>query len=255
LFACIALVMSVLVALPAEAGAMTAVERARHDRRQAAREVAQLRRLLHAETRAHRDRVSLAELVRFRGGDVLDDARWAKIVQTTRRHSRRQSVSLVRLRRRVEHRVQVLTRRRDNLAGWLERVAIFRACPVEGFTHIYDDFGKVVRLPKVPVHRHMGADITAPIGAPIRAPFDGYATSSSSPLGGLQVTVRGALGSVFNAHLSRPGRLGWVHAGTVIGYVGATGDATAPHDHLEWHPGHGGAVDPYPLLAMACLPV
>jgi murein DD-endopeptidase MepM/ murein hydrolase activator NlpD len=255
LFACVALVLSVLLALPAEAGAITAVERAQRERRQAAREVAQLRRFLRAETRAHRDRVSLAELVRFRGGNALDDARWAKIVQTTQRHSRRQSVSLVRLRRRVDHRVDVLTRRRDSLAGWLERVAIFRVCPVEGFTHIYDDFGEMVRLPKVPVHRHMGSDITAPVGAPIRAPFDGYATSSSSPLGGLQVTVRGALGSVFNAHLSGLGRLGYVRAGTVIGYVGATGDATAPHDHIEWHPGHGGAVDPYPLLAMACLPV
>ena len=88
-------------------------------------------------------------------------------------------------------------------------------------------------------HVHMGSDIEAPTWTPIRAPFDGYASSSSSPLGGYQVYVRGDLGYVFNAHLIAYGDLGWVRAGTIIGYVGATGDSTAPHDHFEWHPWHG----------------
>jgi hypothetical protein len=33
-----------------------------------------------------------------------------------------------------------------------------------------------------------------------------------------------------------------------------SGDATDPHDHIEWHPNDGLAVDPYALLAAACLP-
>ena len=66
--------------------------------------------------------------------------------------------------------------------------------------------------------------------------------------------MKGDAGYVYNAHLIGLERLGWVETGDVVGYVGATGDATAPHDHLEWHPWDGDAVDPYPLLVAACLP-
>jgi murein DD-endopeptidase MepM/ murein hydrolase activator NlpD len=98
----------------------------------------------------------------------------------------------------------------------------------------------------------MGSDVEAPSWTPIRAPFDGYAWGSSSPLGGYQVRVRGDRGYVFIAHLYGYGDLGWVSAGTTVGYVGSTGLSTAPHAHVEWHPWDGGAVDPYYLLRLSC---
>jgi murein DD-endopeptidase MepM/ murein hydrolase activator NlpD len=88
-------------------------------------------------------------------------------------------------------------------------------------------------------------------------------------LGGNAVIVRGAAGYVYNAHLDHYGSLGSVTAGTVVGYVGDSGDAQggATHDHFEWHPnvlpsplwtspyGYSdidGAIDPYPYLNQVC---
>jgi murein DD-endopeptidase MepM/ murein hydrolase activator NlpD len=140
----------------------------------------------------------------------------------------------------------------------------FRVCPV-GSPHAYvDSFG----APRVG-HVHAGNDLMSPEGTPIYAPFSGQASSSNSSLGGISVYVYGAEGYVFNAHLSRVGQLGSVSAGTVVGYVGSTGNAAggSPHDHFEWHPksipsnpyrspyGYteiSGAIDPFPYLNQVC---
>jgi peptidoglycan hydrolase CwlO-like protein len=147
---------------------------------------------------------------------------------------------------------------------------VLKVCPVDPPRSFGDGFG----APRSAggFHLHMGVDIIAPLGTPIRAPFDGVARSSYNTLGGNAVYVTGATGFVYNAHLSAysANSNGPVHAGEVIGYVGWTGDAQGGvyHDHFEYHPnvipqnwpasayGYSvidGAINPYPLLVQACL--
>jgi murein DD-endopeptidase MepM/ murein hydrolase activator NlpD len=148
--------------------------------------------------------------------------------------------------------VKDLIGRRADVRSWIAQWGILERCPLRGTFEITDNFGVMVRIKGVPPHIHQGNDIMAAYGTPIVAPFDGRAETASNELGGLAVKVFGARGYVYNAHLERFGKLGAVQAGDVIGYVGATGDAGGPHDHFEWHPGNGAAVDPNPYLSVSC---
>jgi peptidoglycan hydrolase CwlO-like protein len=150
-------------------------------------------------------------------------------------------------------------------SGW---AGTLKVCPVEQPRAYGDGFG----APRYAggYHLHAGVDIMAPLGTPIYATFDGYATQTPNGLGGLAVQVRGAPGYTYNAHLSAYSEhsTGPVSAGDVIGYVGSTGDAgDANHNHFEFHPNSfptswpasyygytvvGGALNPYPLLVDAC---
>jgi murein DD-endopeptidase MepM/ murein hydrolase activator NlpD len=127
---------------------------------------------------------------------------------------------------------------------------VLRVCPVDEPMSYTDNW----HAPRWTggFHLHEGIDIFAPWGTPIRAPFDGTAVPADNPLGGIAVKVYGETGYVYNAHLSAYGQLGQVHAGDVIGYVGSTGDASGPHDHFEYHPGNGEAVNPFPFLNAVC---
>jgi murein DD-endopeptidase MepM/ murein hydrolase activator NlpD len=220
------------------------VELARTARRQQARTEAGLRRRIAAIKRAsEKPSVAGAHTENDRGPATVTAGRLLVIAR-----DRLRSIG-----HRTWRRLHALHTRYATLQSWLDHAGILRVCPVPSFTEISDTFGAMVRLPHVPVHRHEGDDIGAPLGVPILAPFDGVASSSQDKLGGLTVKVAGAAGSVYNAHLSRLGQLGSVRAGAVIGYVGATGDATGPHDHFEWHPDDGLAVDPHALLLAACV--
>jgi len=127
----------------------------------------------------------------------------------------------------------------------------FRVCPVDEPRAYSNDWG----APRSGGRSHEGTDILAPRGTPIRAPFDGTVKANSSGRGGKQVRVYGSEGYVFNAHLDRhAGVSGFVKAGTVIGYVGNSGNASGgpTHNHFEWHPRNGGAVNPFRYLNKVC---
>jgi peptidoglycan LD-endopeptidase LytH len=129
----------------------------------------------------------------------------------------------------------------------------FYWCPVDPPRSYVDDFG----APRVG-HTHQGNDIFAPEGTPIRAPFAGMAEESYNSLGGLSVHVYASANAdyVYNAHLVRYAGVDGqqVPPGSIIGFVGTTGNAagTPPHDHFEYHPGGGSAVSPYVYLNEVC---
>jgi murein DD-endopeptidase MepM/ murein hydrolase activator NlpD len=143
---------------------------------------------------------------------------------------------------------------RDEVLDVIAKYRPFAVCPVQGPVAIADDFGIWVHHTKKEGgdHVHQGNDMMAAAGTPIVAPFDGVAVNARNPIGGLAVKVYGEYGYVYNAHLSAYGQLGPVETGDVIGYVGATGNTNANHDHFEWHPDNGPAVDPHEFLLKVC---
>jgi murein DD-endopeptidase MepM/ murein hydrolase activator NlpD len=241
-----------LLAVAVSASAETAVQHHRHQRKQAVRQLHRLRKEQHRILgRLQRERVHAQDLLRIRGRVDLD--RWSPIQRWADRELKSTGRDILRQNRSFRKRVRRYQRSRDAHAAWLSTYAVFEVCPVPGYSVIHDDFGEIVRMPGVKPHVHMGSDVQAPYGSRIVAPFDGYAVASSSVGGGYQVRVYGARGYVYNAHLAAFGHTGTVRAGDTVGYVGSTGSSTAPHDHVEWHPGDGGAVDPYLYLALSCI--
>lgn len=124
-------------------------------------------------------------------------------------------------------------------------------CPVTGPVTFVNDWG----FPRSGGRSHEGNDLFAPRGRPVVATVSGLAVPAIGGLGGNQVRLYGDDGvGYFYTHLDRFGHSGRVSAGTVVGYVGATGNAAGgpPHLHFELHPGGGAAVNPYPRLREAC---
>jgi murein DD-endopeptidase MepM/ murein hydrolase activator NlpD len=165
-----------------------------------------------------------------------------------------QRVELRKLLRQAEALFEQLQDHKDDVIATISKFRPFRVCPMGGPHALSDSFGIVHHHPKNQggTHIHQGIDIAAAVGTPILAPFDGVAEASSNKIGGQAVKVFGQFGYVYNAHLSAFGTLGPVEAGDVIGYTGETGNAHGPHNHFEWHPENGEAVDPYPLLLKIC---
>jgi murein DD-endopeptidase MepM/ murein hydrolase activator NlpD len=107
--------------------------------------------------------------------------------------------------------------------------------------------------------RHEGVDYAAPTGAVVVAPCDGKVVKVGqcwgAAFGSNSVLMKVAGGHLLFAHLSSHScKVGQVlKANEVIGKVGADGNVTGPHLHMELQKGpgwkRGGGLDPKDILA------
>ena len=129
-----------------------------------------------------------------------------------------------------------------------------KTCPVGTPNGFIDSWG----FPRSGGRTHEGVDMFAPMGTPLYAVAQGtiYRVYTNS-LGGLAINLIDDEGNMYYyAHLSaayvKDGQN--VGTGQVIGAVGDSGNArgTPPHVHLQFHPGNGAPVNPYPLAYSLC---
>ena len=122
-------------------------------------------------------------------------------------------------------------------------------CPVPGGRYM-NDWG----FPRSGGRSHAGTDVFASRGTPVRAPASGRVDIATGKIGGKQFRLTTSSGVRFyGSHMDAFGATGQVSAGTVIGYIGDSGNARGsnPHVHFEVHPA-GDAINPFPLLRASC---
>ncbi len=123
--------------------------------------------------------------------------------------------------------------------------------PLDGTNCFY---ANTWQAPRSGTRRHEGVDVIAKAGTPIYAVQRGRIVRSQGSLAGNQVKLVAGDGTYFiYAHLSdyadSAPNGSTVEAGTLIGYVGKTGNTSVNHLHFEVHPSGGKAVDPTALIA------
>nr|WP_246141237.1 M23 family metallopeptidase [Micromonospora olivasterospora] len=101
---------------------------------------------------------------------------------------------------------------------------------------------------------HAGIDFAMPTGTPIHAAAAGTVVKAGDVGDGYGISVFVDHGNGYLTHYAHQSRTAVsvgqrVKAGQVIGYEGATGDATGPHLHFEVHKGQmWNQIDPAPFL-------
>jgi murein DD-endopeptidase MepM/ murein hydrolase activator NlpD len=142
--------------------------------------------------------------------------------------------------------------RRRGAAGGAGAIPGF-ICPVAGPVSFINDWG----FPRSGGRTHKGTDMFAARGTPLVAVLDGTVSFGTGSLGGKTVHLRAANGLRFYyAHLDA-----WaagissgqrVSKGTVVGYVGDTGNARGGSPHLHFGITTNQSVNPYPTVKAAC---
>jgi len=127
------------------------------------------------------------------------------------------------------------------------------ACPVAGNTWFIDTWG----APRSGGRTHKGVDMSGAHGTPLVAMNSGKVRLNWHSAGGRQVYVYSDDGNFYYyAHLSgyasglSNGQR--VDKGQLIGYMGATGNASVSHLHLGMGRIGGAYVNPYPTVRAAC---
>jgi murein DD-endopeptidase MepM/ murein hydrolase activator NlpD len=127
-------------------------------------------------------------------------------------------------------------------------------CPVQGGAAFSNTWG----ARRSGGRTHKGVDMFNARNTPLLAVVDGRIKFSSNSLGGLSTHLYADNGVVYYyTHLeSHPTNISSgqrVSKGTVVGFLGNSGNAryTSPHLHFEIRPG-GVAVNPYPTVRAAC---
>ncbi|MET8350956.1 MULTISPECIES: M23 family metallopeptidase [unclassified Micromonospora] len=100
---------------------------------------------------------------------------------------------------------------------------------------------------------HAGIDLALPSGTPIHAAAAGTVVQAGDASDGYGNSVFVDHGNGYLTHYAHQSRIAVtvgqkVKAGQVIGYEGATGDATGPHLHFEVHQGMWNQIDPAPFM-------
>ena len=124
--------------------------------------------------------------------------------------------------------------------------------PIAGAATFSNDW----MYPRAGGRSHEGIDIFAARRTPVVAVADGTLFNVGwNTLGGWRLWIRDRSGTTYYyAHMDAysPAAVegASVARGTVVGYVGDSGDArgTPTHLHMQIHPGGGGPVPPYPII-------
>ena len=168
---------------------------------------------------------------------AMQDAADEELQAAAERQARQRKAALVALAASAEKQASLIAKN-----AWQLPVT-------RGVYHLTSRFGDCSGLW---AHCHTGLDFAAPTGTPIHAIAAGVISSTGydGSYGNKTVETLGDGTELWYAHQSAFGVTTGqkVLAGQVIGRVGATGNVTGPHVHLEVRPGAGDPVDPYQAL-------